>query len=165
MKNSTNIITNLITSTCLQMTQTIIMKVIINKFFPIIAKLLKFLTCYGFIKIFIYLLCSCVLFYILYKLYNIYKKIKSNSSSSSGSSKSSSSSEPSKPSKPSNKLQNVFKKKNIKKNILIPSIELSPIPSSSNDFVLEPKKNNKKKTTHKNTNKHLKSESLLSSSF
>ena len=73
MPKPNNAITNLIKTACIQMTQSIIMNLIMDKFLPIITNLLKYLSCLGLIKILIYLLCSCVLFYILYNPLILFK--------------------------------------------------------------------------------------------
>lgn len=64
-----NLFENLIKNACVQITQSIMMDVLMKKFFPSILDIYTYFKCYGLFNIFIYLLCSCVLVFILYKLY------------------------------------------------------------------------------------------------
>jgi hypothetical protein len=113
---TSNIISNIIKSTCIQLTQTLIMNVVMNNLIPSLIRLFKYLNCFGLVKIFIYLLCTSVLLYIVFKLFKFLKKIISGSSSKS------------------NKSSTLLFKKNKDSN------EISSFESKSDDFNLEPKK-------------------------
>ena len=149
---TSNIISNLIKSSCIQMTQSLIMSVIMNNLLPSLLKLFTYLNYFGLVKILTYLLCICVLLYIIYKLFKLLKKIISGSSSKY------------------NKSSTLLFNKNKK------SDEISSFESKSSDFNLEIKKKNihkstsststsnlKKKFKNKKIKKLIKSEILLSS--
>lgn len=150
---------SLIKTVGLQLSQTIIINTITDKFMPNITKLFKYLNCFGLMKILTYLLCVSVLLYIAYKLYVVIKKLMCSRGKS---------------------LKNLLNKKskniikNNSKSKTNKSTELSSFESRSSDFDLEPKKNRllvqKSSSIEKKNNKFLiknliKSESLLSSSF
>lgn len=127
-----NMISNLIKSVCLQIIQTIIMNVVMNNFLPNLSKLFKYINCLGLIKILIYLLCTCVLFYIIYKLFKLLKNFISGSSLKSDKSSK------------SYKSSNLIFNKNINN---INSDCISSFESKSSDFDLE----QKKKIIHKSS--------------
>ena len=153
---TSNLFSTLIKNTCIQITQSIIMHVVMNKFLPSIAKLFKYLNYLGFVKILVYFLCVVVLLFVIYKLYKSLIKVISSSSKSYESSKS-----------------REFSKKIFDKNY---SNSISSFESKSSDFNLEPKKKiihkisssfnkNIKSNKSKKNNNLIKSELLLTSSL
>lgn len=144
---TSNLISNLIKTTCIQMTQSIIMNAIMKNFLPSLSNLFRYINCLGLINILIYFLIITVLLYILYKLFKFIKKIFYRKS---------------KHCKSKSNLLN--------KNI---SREISSFESRSSDFQLEPKKkiihvtksSSSKKNKLSKIKNLIKSESLLSSSF
>lgn len=143
---TSNLLSILIKNTCIQITQSIIMNAIMNKFLPSIAHLFKYLNYIGLVKIFVYFLCVSVLLFIVYKLFKLIMGAFDKSSTI------------------------LLDKKIIcnKENECLSSFE-----SKSTDFDLEPKKkiihiksSSYNKKDKKNKIKNLiKSELLLSSSF
>lgn len=149
---TSNLFSTLIKNTCIQITQSIIMNAIMNKFLPSIVNLFKYLNYIGLVKIFVYFLCISVLLFIVYKLYKLIMKAFDNSSKCDKSSKI------------------LFDKKI--KNDKDDDNCISSFESRSSDFNLEPKKkiihvksSSSSKDNKKNKIKNLiKSEILLSSS-
>ncbi len=144
MQKNNSSISNLITTVFIQLTQSVVMKLIYEKFLPLINKLLKYICYIGISKLIIYLLCITVLLYFLQKMYKLFRCVSSSSSkcsSGSNSFDSFSSFESTKKCKKDKKCKSEKKCKKDKKCKIkkekTSSDRLSSVTSSSNDFVID----------------------------
>lgn len=114
-----NVISNLIKTTCVQLTQNLLMNALMKYFLPSLLNLFKFINSIGIVKILIYLLFISVLLFIIIKLFKFLKKIF----------------------RKNNQHSNLSIIKNLKKNNFSKSTNyISSFDSKSSDYNLEPKK-------------------------
>lgn len=151
---------NIIKTTCIQITNTIIMNIIVEKFLPPLLKLLKYLNYLGLIKILIYFLCISVLVYIIFKFFKLLKIFKKRFGSEFNLHSNSLTK--------CNNSSTLLFNKNFKINKNIKSDEISSIESKSSDFnlgsctkiihkIASSKSNNKKNKKSTNREKLLDS--------